>query len=318
MIALLLVGCSSPGPSVAPDPTWIDALTEPAFAALIERDGREGWVALHAGRPDEAWAAMQSDEGRHRAALDARLVYEALASVHTTAARALGEEWPDAPPEVRAAAAHATDCSVAPDDPVLAARFAARAAPDPGPVWTLEADGFTRTIHDPCAEAHAARLWAEREGPVEGLAGQVFGPVAFESGPRTAQGARDDLMALRRQLDLGAAARPDAALAEDLAADDVAAVHTATRLAIDALEAGDAEYARTLLQLAHSGGHVLSAQAPERYWAALAWAELASGNPRGALDALAVLGPRAAGPRETVADLAVLRGLSRVGDSKEE
>ncbi|MEZ4319005.1 MAG: hypothetical protein R3F61_15935 [Myxococcota bacterium] len=343
MTLLWLVACSGGPAGTGPDgaevedgllppSTWVDtvAADPQAFADLTGSDDRDGWVALHAGDPYRAWSAMQSDAGRHRAAREVVLELEALAVLHRRAARELGSAWSDAPEPVRTAAAYAVDCEVAPEDAVLRERFEG-VVPDalPSPVWTLPEDGFTRVIHDPCFEHHLARSWKERAGAVDGLAQSLFGPVPFHGSARTtAQDARDDLTALRRALELRAAARPPGPgsdLVADLDADGVARIHTATALAHDALvdgpgeRGGSAEYARVLLELAHPAEPpAVGPLSPRVLYAHLAQAELASGDPRRALVWLGPLGDRAAGVRETVSDLAVLRGLSRVGDSKEE
>lgn len=308
MILLTLLACSSaPGPGVLPDPTWVDEIaTDPGrFEALLKADGRAGWIELHAGRPEQAYEQMGSPTGRRRVANEVADLYSALAHVHQYAAVQLAEGWADAPESVTQAAAHAVDCSAHAGHPPSLART----------------DGLEHPVYNPCTEAEAAAVWSTRGGDVEGLAGQIFGPIPFEwTGAHTSQGARDALAELRRRIELGRAGRPDSeGLARSLAADEIARVRTAVALAQVALDEGEVEYARSLLVLAHpAGSPAIGPTRPPILYADLARAELLSGNPRRALDWLAALGPESLGVSETVSDLAVLRGLSRVGDSKEE
>jgi hypothetical protein len=329
----LLFGCGGePARSVddpAVDGGWIDVIADRTrFDTQMKTDGRPAWIALHAGRLEDAWAAMETDAGRARAEVELAELHDALSDVHRHAAIALATEWDEAPEAVVDAGEAAADCATRPASPELAERFDLPAAKPPEqrasePVWTLEEEGFTRVVHDPCASFRMARDWRPAESP-EGLPASLFGPLPMQpSETLDAEAARVDLRRIDATLDALRTRHPDDdGVFAGLGVYGIARIRTAAMLAGQALDDAErleqVEYARTLLQLAPPPERpAVGPMTPPVVYARLAEAELRSGRTRQALDWLAPLGDTATGVRETVSDLAVLRSLSHVGDSKE-
>ncbi len=327
-------------PDDAVDAGWIAVIADrDRFDTQMKTDGRQAWIALHAGRLADAWSTMETPAGRARAASELSDLYTEISVLHRDAAVRLASEWADAPDPVKQAGLAASDCTRRPEAPLLAERFDAQLPTPPSdahssplwtPVWTIEEADFTRVIHDPCTAHRISQAWAPDARP-EGLPASLFGAIPMEPGDaRSAEGARQDLRALDAALDAIRERYPDDdGVFEGLAVFEIARIRTAIALAGHALDdireedsveaiADTYEYARTLLQLAHPPDRpAIGPTTPPLLYARLARAELGSGRPRQALDWLAPLGDRAAGARETVSDLAVLRSLSHVGDSKE-
>jgi hypothetical protein len=90
----------------------------------------------------------------------------------------------------------------------------------------------------------------------------------------------------------------------------------------EALEQGHPRAALATAQLALDveNSRAVSPRNPPGLFAVLAWSQLATGHTREALDALQPLiapFPEVLGLNETIGDLAIIEGLSRMGDSKE-
>lgn len=139
--------------------------------------------------------------------------------------------------------------------------------------------------------------------------------------------ARSDARHLAEALDawstaLKAAASPEGrAIVDDLALMDHFAQDWLVARARAALAGERPRQALTYAQLARDPSeNAVGVRNSASVYAVLARAELANGHAREALDALAPLiaaHPEATGAREVVADLTVLEGLDRLGDSKE-
>ncbi len=217
------------------------------------------------------------------------------------------------------------------------------------PVLREHADGHERLFHDPMAHRTLATAHRAAAGTVEGLAAVLFSPcpalddqgacdaasvwqplgLSLEAGDADeAEAARSWVRALDAKLD------PWAKRLHDEVSDEGRELLLQLRLvpgfraqvlldrARQALRAGHPRQAQAYAQLALDLEHpreVSPVNAPGLY-AALAEANLRTGHTREALDALQVLTdllPTVAGVDELVGDLAVLEGLDRQGDSKE-
>lgn len=98
MLLLLAVACGGPGDvvqEVEPQGWLAEVAHEPAaFASLLEQEGREGWVALHAHRYAEAWNALPNGAtGRARAAWQLAVLHQDLSRLAGLVHDQLFQEW---------------------------------------------------------------------------------------------------------------------------------------------------------------------------------------------------------------------------------
>lgn len=217
-----------------------------------------------------------------------------------------------------------------------------------GPVVREEEAGTVRELWDPWIHHTLATVWAQRaKGLPEGtgLENVLFSDrlggeggavdtdlsalgIALPAGPDDAEACRDVARALDAQLDgwetqLGDAAGDDGkALLHDLALIPATRSRALVTLAVEALQAQRPGCALAYAELArdHERGREITPLNSPTLYAVLATASLRTGHTREALDALAVLTPAwpdVTGLSETVGDLAVLEGIHRRGDSRE-
>jgi len=171
--------------------------------------------------------------------------------------------------------------------------------------------------------------WSEAD------AGKPVGPTLTALGLSADLGAQDDseaarlwVRALDQHLDAWQARRAETASPEAQELLDglqLVAIYRSRLLLDRAREALKAEHPRQALAFAQLALDVEHARSigplnPPGLFAVLALANLETGRTREALDALEVLSasdPRVRGLDETLGDLAVLEGIGRDGDSKE-
>jgi hypothetical protein len=333
---------------------------DPGALEALVADDAEGWVALHRGDapagPSDRPAGMRAraEDARVEAALDgattvawARLLaaWEAGpglpegSALPALAGLAAGGAPPAVPPAVAAcAAAHASAVSV--DD------IGRAACPTP---LVSEADG-ARIFPDPLVHRTRARLGMGADAGLDGLPAIIFsgawsgadraadggvrldGPTMAALGIDLSTSATDDAdrarasaAALERAMQSWQDARADAPGATDVAELSLLAVYRSGLLAASArahLDAGQPHAATALLQRARDlqAPRVLGPANRPEVLALTAWAALATGRTREALDALAPLRrdrAHVAGLVSAVEDLAVLEGMRRTGDSRE-
>ena len=397
--SLVLAGCSSSSDVHGPPPSagWVTevVLHPDAFAALLDSEGRDGWIALHQNDPRAAAPAFAPHAlGRARADLELVILHEDLARLsHETNAR-LFETWAKKgglPAGAAASVARLADlCDPGGFEPwheratvhalAEAGNVDALVAVAADPIAIEQGPGFERQFYDPCIDRSLAVGFMARLGEDLGvpprsrwqdnatalatptdaeLAQTLFAPwltrgdLAAEAVSASAPGV---LGATMPSLDLWSVQRPlpatdrfdagrdearavtavvdgwNSALAH-MATDDGRAVLTdldvAERFRQEwlvargrlALVEDHPQHAMSLLELAHHAGEPLGPKNPPGLYALLAEARLRTGRTREALDALAVLAdayPEVHGLFEALGDLAVLEGLDRPGDSKEE
>jgi hypothetical protein len=359
LAALTLYACGGAPPEGPALPSgWPDQLAEDpgVLESLVGADA-EGWARLHRGAPARpgdtpADLRMRAEDARVEAALDTagRLAWRGLLDAW--------QAGPGLPPDSALPALVALAEGASPAGlPERAARcamaHAAASAPPsaaacPSPLVT-EADG-ARTFPDPLVHRTRARLGAGADAALEGLPAIVFsgawadadrgsdgtprldGPTPAALGVDLAPGPTDAPDAARaaagdldRGLQAWLAAREDAPGAGDLAELAVTDVYRSGLLAAAArarLEAGQPHAAAALLQRARDlqSARTVGPANRAEVLALQAWAALATGRTREALDALAPLRadrPHVAGLISVVEDLAVLEGMRRAGDSRE-
>lgn len=209
------------------------------------------------------------------------------------------------------------------------------------------AGGAERTLWDPWLHHTLTALWASRATAAPGadpLAGSLFSASLTGSEPLPAQltalgltvpGGADEPERCRelvRGLDaildpwagqLAAEAGEDGkALLNDLRLVPVTRARVLVQLGVDALAERRPACALAYAELArdHQDGRALTPVNSPTLFAVLATANLQTGHTREALDALQVLvgpWPEVTGLDELVGDLAVLEGIHRSGDSRE-
>lgn len=216
------------------------------------------------------------------------------------------------------------------------------------PVVTEHVGAATREFWDPWAHQTLARWYRDHPTPLadghEALSGRLFsawiapgGTVETELAalgiPPTApdvddpQACRDVARALDAQLDawstsVAAGLVDDGrALFTDLRLVPVARARVLEALAVRSLAAApNCALAYGLLAQDHGDSRSINAVNSPTLFAILASAQLATGHTREALDALEPLTaafPEIHGLDETVGDLAILQGIHRTGDSRE-
>jgi hypothetical protein len=218
-----------------------------------------------------------------------------------------------------------------------------------GPLWTEAAGKHERSFHDPQLQATLSQARAPKALPSTGLEALIWTGCLSEAALALGGCAEDTLLQLTR-LELGgeddterareAVRALDGVLDAwvhdrmDSASDDGQALLRDLRLAPrfraevllglarTALDEGRPHQALTLVQLAQdleTPRDIGPVNRPSLF-AVMARAQLATGHTREALDALQTLTeayPEATGTDEIVGDLAILQGLDRQGDSKE-
>jgi hypothetical protein len=263
---------------------WWDPMSEAALA--------EGWAArARTGPPDDPW--NQGGDGL---------------------AAWLFSPWLDAGDlAVAVASARAACAPIAPLTRADACEAAVLLSANPAP------DRISPFV-DPAVPPPSTTPSATAGGAVSTSTGGVRPEDAARAEARRVQqrGAREALS----RWTLALADRPGAAVVTDLQLADRLRQRWAVDRARAELDAGHCAAAQALLEPAMdvTSRGVGPSNAPSLF-AVLARARLMCGRSREALDALRVLAdarPHARAAYEVVADLAVLRGIHRAGDSREE
>jgi len=306
-LAALALAAAGQEPETLADPAWqglVAAVLDPSLpdpAQVFDAGGcllaeRQVLAGALDAVPDACQAGQPLDlPGDSR--LNDPLLHAALAaSYRARAARALGEQ-------------DLTALAAKPGGPDLDLLLF-------GPWWSA-ADLRADLAVDPSLDVAGAA------GPT--LAALALPAVPDEDAP---QAPRERVRALDQALDAWTAARratasPDGqALLDELQL--VAQVRGQILLAWsrEALDQGHPHQATAYVLLAHDVEHAraVGPRNPPRLFALAAEASLRTGRTREALDFMSVLGeshPALRGLIETVGDLAVLEGLGRTGDSKE-
>lgn len=203
-----------------------------------------------------------------------------------------------------------------------------------------------RSLWDPWLHHTLTQLWASRAtaAPADALADALFSAsltgaeplptqlaalgLTVPQGPDEPERCRELVRGLDAILDpwagqLAAEATDDGkALLNDLRLVPVTRARLLTRLGVDALAERRPACALAYAELArdHQDGRALTPVNSPTLFAVLATANLQTGHTREALDALQVLvgpWPEVTGLDELVGDLAVLEGIHRSGDSRE-
>ncbi len=165
--------------------------------------------------------------------------------------------------------------------------------------------------------------------PADGSPGASYAALGLAVPPTDdVDACRETVRAFDRQLDawkpaLAATASDDGkAILNDLRLVEGLRARAVVDWAVDALAAGHPRCALAMAEMAldHEHPREVTPTNPPTLFAVLAQANLRTGRTREALDALEVLVtpfPETTGLDETVGDLAVLTGLDRAGDSRE-
>lgn len=213
------------------------------------------------------------------------------------------------------------------------------------PAWQEPIDGGERRLYDPLVHGTLAVAYGVGSTPPTDLAGLIFSahlgagdnPLREEltalslplpAATDDATACRATLQALDTRLDPWAKATHDAAppeaqsLLDDLALVAGLRARVLTTLAVQELDQHHAECAAILARNAIDAGdsRAIGPLNPPTAYAVLAAAELEGGHVREALDALQPLStsfPETTGLREVTGDLAVILGMNRIGDSRE-
>jgi hypothetical protein len=200
-----------PPPAPEPSPAgWVaDAVLDPtAFGSLMDRTGRDGWIALHANDLAGAVATFPATDAegkraRARAELELAVLDDDLARMQALAASRFFDAWAtrggppagSAAPTIAALAGRCRDADPAlwPASADAADPYAARRAVhaqarkgDPAallavasqPLVTEPGDGFTRAFWDPCLHATLSDAWLARAAADSGAATPDWKAVA--------------------------------------------------------------------------------------------------------------------------------------------
>ncbi len=179
--ALFAAACTPDPPAAAPAAGWItDVVTSPErFTDTVERDGAEGWVALHRSASAQAYASFRTPVGRARAAEQAAVLFDDLAATSAAAHARLYAAWAERspPPPTSAAwtvAGLAERCGGAPTT-----SWAELAA---GPGAHLLAAASPLAVESPPEDPFVARYAGYRRagGDLAAIARQAVDPVHAE------------------------------------------------------------------------------------------------------------------------------------------